>query len=131
MQLGEAGIGELVGVPDHLVDDVGLGRVQRAGLPAHVLGGQEAPIGQRTEEHDLVDQPGHRLEPKAGQRSEGGRDLRELRDPVAGQAQRVDTRAYRAGSRGMPTRDQGAEDGGPGRVLGGGVLDVGGRAARG
>ena len=47
VQLAERRRGQQVAVADDLVDDVGLGRVQRHGRVAHVLGRVEAAVGER------------------------------------------------------------------------------------
>jgi hypothetical protein len=57
-QSGEAGRGELVRVADDLVDDVGLGGVERLAGVAQVLGRVEDPVAQRAVEVAQPDQAG-------------------------------------------------------------------------
>ena len=69
-------------MPDDLVDDVGLGRVERLGRVADVLGGVEHAVGQRPVELAQRHEPRRRVVAKARERLEPGGHLVELRDAV-------------------------------------------------
>jgi hypothetical protein len=82
LDLGEARAGEHVPVPDDLVDDVGLGGVERLGRVADVLRRVEDAVGQRAVELAQRDEPRRAVVLEAGQRAQAGGDLAELRDVV-------------------------------------------------
>jgi hypothetical protein len=90
VERGEVGVGERVRVPDDLVDQVGLGRVQRLGGVADVLGRVELPRAERGEELAQRNEAGRRHVRPAGQRRQARGDLVELRDAVRRQAERRD-----------------------------------------
>ena len=68
VELGQPGTGEQAAVADHLVDEIRLRGVQRAGVMADVLGGVKDAVGQRAVELIEADQPRRRVVLKAGQR---------------------------------------------------------------
>ena len=70
---GEARAGEQVAVPDDLVDEVGLGRVQRHRAVADVLRRVEDAVAERAEELAQRHEPGGRVVAEAGQRLRGRR----------------------------------------------------------
>ena len=74
---------------DHLVDQVGLGRVEGCRGVADVLGRVELAVGEGAVELLHRDDPGRRHVVEAGQRLEPVGDLVELRDRVLGQAERL------------------------------------------
>ena len=84
---GELGAGQLVGVADDLVDDVGLRRVQRLRRVAQVLGGVEDGVGEGAVEVPQRGQAGDRVVAEPGDRLEAAADLGELGDVVGGQAE--------------------------------------------
>ena len=88
VELGELAVGEQVAVADHLVDQVGLGRVERRRGMADVLGRVELAVGEVAVELAHRDDPGGGDVAKAGQRLERVGDLVELRDPVGRQRER-------------------------------------------
>ena len=89
--LGEARLGEPVGVADQLVDDVGLGCVERDRVVADVLRRAEGPLRQRPVEGAGRHQPGDRADAPAGQSVEPGRHLTELRHPVGREVEPIGT----------------------------------------
>ena len=128
VERGEPVVGQAVAVAEHLVQDVGLRRVERHRVVPDVLGGVEDPVGQRPVELGQRDQPGggHVAEP--GQRAQQLVDLGELRDPGLGQAEPL--LALQVGGTGQPLVQPvqlGADDA-PDLVLG---LGVGRRSAGG
>ena len=83
LDLGEARRGEQVAVADHLVDEVGLGRVERHAPVADVLRRVEHAVAERAVELFERDEPGGRQVAKPVSGSRPARDLVELRDAVA------------------------------------------------
>ena len=118
LDLGDLRVGEQVPVPDHLVDDVRLGRVERAARVAQVLRRVEDAVGERAVELVERHEPGRGVELEAGQRLQARGDLVELRHVVLGQRERRLRLAERAdASRSCFGREL-AADGAPDLVLG-------------
>ena len=99
VELGVRRLRERDGVPDDLVHDVGLGRVERHRVVADVLRRPEVAVGQRAVEVEQADEAGGRVVGEAGQRGERRGDVGELRDVVGGQ---VAARRRRRARRGRP-----------------------------
>ena len=97
LDLGDLRVGEQVPVPDHLVHDVRLGRVERRARVAQVLRRVEDAVGERAVELVERDEPGGGVEREAGQRLRGRRSPRRAagRGPRAARA-----RPWRRGTRG-------------------------------
>ena len=81
--IGEPGQGERRGVPDDLVDEVGLGGVEGLRAVAQEAGREEGPPTERLEEASGRDESLHGLEAKAGGREGSGVQVLELRDRIA------------------------------------------------
>jgi len=84
------GIGELIRVAEHLVHDVGLGRVERRRMVTDVLGRQEHVLVERAVELAQRRETGDGLVPKPGEGRESLRDITELRDVIARELERFD-----------------------------------------
>ena len=132
---GQLGDGQLVGVPDHLVDDVGLGCVQRLGRVPQVLGGVEDGAGEGAVEVPQRGQAGDRVVaecrlPFGGDRFEEAADLGELGDVVGRQAQLLLGLEERPAGVGVVEGLELAGDDPPHLVLGDGVVGPGDGVAR-
>ena len=88
VQLRERRRGQQVPVADDLVDDVRLGRVERARRVAHVLGRVEQPVRQRPVELAQRHQPRRRRVVEARQRPQPVADQVEARHAVGRQVER-------------------------------------------
>ena len=89
VQVGELVAGEHVGVPDDLVNDVGLGCVEGNRVVADVLGRVEDPVCERAVELPGRNQARHRPQPESGERVQALVDLGELRHPSCGKDEPV------------------------------------------
>jgi hypothetical protein len=116
-------------VADHLVDEVGLGRVQRHRAVADVLRRVEDAVAERAEEVAQRDQAGGRVVGPAGQRRQAGAHLVELRDAVGRQLERGGGVAELAAGVLVVLGRQLARHDAPDLVLGVGVLDLRDRLA--
>jgi len=86
-KVGKVGVGKHGRVAKKFVDDVGLGRVQRARVVADVLRGEEDAEGEAVEKVARREQAGHGPQREAGAAFEEGRNVFELRNgarPEAG-----------------------------------------------
>ena len=117
-------------MPDHLVDDVRLGRVERAARMAQVLRRVEHAVGERAVELVERDEPGGGKELEAGERLQPRGDLVELGHVVGGQRERGLGLAERAAGEPLVLGRELAADGAPDLVLGLGVLHLRDRRAR-
>ena len=124
LDLGDPRVGQQVPVPDHLVHDVGLGRVERRARVAQVLRRVEDAVGERAVELLQRHEPGRGVEREPGQALQAGGHLVELRHAILGQRQRGLRVAERAAGEPVVLRGELAADGAPDLVLGLGVLDA-------
>ena len=111
-------------MPDDLVEDVRLRRVERLRRVPQVLGRVEHPVRERPVEHVERHEPGGRVEPEAAERTEARADLVELRHAVGGQREGFLALQVAADREPLVLRRELAAHGLPDRVLGVRVVHV-------